>query len=118
MNPALWNFNRRRKLLGPARLCVSLYAAQGVEGVPEELVSRIKRELRIRRRVEVLRIPGINASLTLGIFRPVVFLLADCSDEELELVLRHEFTHSSILLSTFFPPCRKARVRRHVTRGP
>lgn len=90
---SIFYFKRRRKLLGSARLCVSLYAAQGVEGVPEELVSRIKRELRIRRRVEVLRIPGINASLTLGTFRPVVFLQADCRDEELELVLRHEFTH-------------------------
>ncbi len=86
-------FCNKRKLLKCAEQCTRLYAAQGVAGVPEELVSRLKQELRIGRRVEVLKIPGINTSLTLGTFRPVVFLQDDCREREMEFALRHEFTH-------------------------
>lgn len=88
----------KRMLMDCARRFESLYAAQYGEAAlkelwPEELVSRLKRELGIRREVKVLRIPGINTSVTLGAIKPVVFLQADCREGELEFVLRHEFTH-------------------------
>lgn len=63
--------------------------------VPEELVQRLKKEFRIRRRVRIVQIPDEAHSFTLGIFKPVVFLQKSYSPEELEYILRHEFIHIS-----------------------
>lgn len=62
-------------------------------GVPEELVLRLKREFHIRRRIKIVRISDGKPSMTMGILRPVVFIQNDCSEDELEHILRHEFTH-------------------------
>lgn len=78
-------FRTRYKLMKRAVSCEA--------DVPEELVLCLKRELRIRRRVKIVRIPDDNRSFTLGAFRPVVFLQRNYGEGELAYILRHEFIH-------------------------
>ena len=61
--------------------------------IPKDMVQRLKRELRIKGRVKIGTIPSGKHSFTLGVIRPVVFVQEDCTEYELEQILRHELTH-------------------------
>lgn len=63
------------------------------EGIPEEMASRLRRELHLKRKVRIFRINSNQGNLTLGAIRPVVFVQGDCKESELEYILRHELTH-------------------------
>lgn len=59
----------------------------------EALADGLKKELGVKVPVRVVRVPGQNFSLTMGVLKPVVFLQENCGPGEAEIILRHEFTH-------------------------
>lgn len=59
----------------------------------EALADGLKKELGVKVPVRVVRVPGQNFSLTMGVLKPVVFLQENCGPGETEIILRHEFTH-------------------------
>ncbi len=63
------------------------------EYVDVEKVESVRREIRLRRRVEVMKGTGEGSSFTIGMFRPVIVLQGKLSERELEWTLKHEMTH-------------------------
>ena len=78
-------FHNRHALLK----CASRIAAD----LPEELALRLQREFGIKRRVRIVPVSGRKRNLTMGVIRPVIFLQETGRPDELEHILRHEFTH-------------------------
>lgn len=81
----LFYFFHRRRLLKLSADCE--------EELSVELLERLKGELHLKRSPRIVRLRGRGGSLTIGAVKPVVFLQKDIREEELELVLRHEFIH-------------------------
>lgn len=81
----MFYFFHRRKLLKLSADCE--------EELPRELLESLRRELHMRRGPRIVRMEGGNSSVTMGPVKPIVFLQKDIREGELELILRHEFTH-------------------------
>ncbi len=59
----------------------------------EETMERLKEEFHFKRRVDIFVTPGRNATLTIGMARPVILLQRDYAKEELYVILKHEMSH-------------------------
>lgn len=75
----------KRQLLSVAKIC------EGPE--MEAAVVRLRKEMRYKGRFEVVIMPGLNGSFTLGAVKPVVFLQEDYSEGQLYYILKHEMIH-------------------------
>lgn len=60
-----------------------------------DVLKRLKKEYHLWGGIRILQIRGFNKTVTIGLFRPVILLQDDCTQEDIELILRHEFTHIS-----------------------
>ena len=75
----------RRKLLSVTERCEDSFLAETVE--------RLKREFHLKRRVDIFVTPGRNATLTIGLVRPIILLQKDYAKDELYVILKHEMIH-------------------------
>lgn len=60
----------------------------------EEVLERVKKELRCRRRIRILPSCCENRSMAVGLLKPVIFLQESKEEGETVLILRHELTHT------------------------
>lgn len=75
----------RRRLLAVTERCDDSLLAETVE--------RLKREFHLKRRVDIFVTPGRNATLTIGLLRPIILLQKDYAEDELYVILKHEMIH-------------------------
>lgn len=59
----------------------------------DEIVERLRKELRCRCKPNVAWTRAENKTFTLGAIRPIIFLQKHYADEELYWILKHEMTH-------------------------
>ena len=78
----LWNMHKLRKLVDACR-----------SEMGTKIAERLRKEFHLRRRVDVLYVEEDRSPYTTGMFKPVIILTREFTEEELEWVLRHEMTH-------------------------
>lgn len=75
----------KRKLLRAAQNCNQL--------ISNEFLASLQKEYHLWRKIRLVQIAGIDRTVTIGIFRPIILLQDNFGQKNLELILRHEFTH-------------------------
>ena len=78
-------FQRRNQLLQVAKEYKNAKA--------ENFLDALCRQVHLNRKPKIFQISSDNDSFTLGIIKPMIFLQEDCTNKELELILRHEMIH-------------------------
>lgn len=58
-----------------------------------EIVERLQKELRLKRKIDVLQVDSNASPYVMGMFKPVIVLTRKLDEGELEWALRHELTH-------------------------
>lgn len=81
-------FCNKRKLISAAQK----HRNEIPREIPEETIKDLKRKLSYKRNLQIYLVPE-NATLTLGIVKPIIFVQKDCADDELNFILGHEMTH-------------------------
>lgn len=75
----------RRRLLAVTERCKDSFLAETLE--------RLREEFHLKRRVDIFVTPGRNATLTIGLLRPVILLQKNYARDELYVILKHEMIH-------------------------
>ncbi len=78
-------FHNKYKFLSVSEVCTDKEL--------DDIVTRLRKELHYKGRLEVFITPGKNTTFTLGAIRPVVFLQEEYYEGQLYYILKHEMTH-------------------------
>ena len=57
------------------------------------ITERLRKELHLRRKIDVLQVDSDESPYTMGVFKPMIIITQKLDEDDLEWVLRHELTH-------------------------